>query len=92
MHIHTHTHTHTHTRTHKHTHTHTHTHTHKDTHHIKGPVDWHTHINIYLHSHYILTAAIFIILNEQFIDTKKLTSTLSFLFICYSFANIISVD
>ena len=37
---HTHTHTHTHARTHTHTHTHTHT---------QGPVDWHAHINIYLH-------------------------------------------
>ena len=24
-------------------------HTHKHTQHIQGPVDWHTHINIYLH-------------------------------------------
>ena len=29
--------------------THTHTHTHKDTQHTQGPVDWHAHINIYLH-------------------------------------------
>ena len=28
---------------------HTHTHTHKHTQHTLGPVDWHTHINIYLH-------------------------------------------
>ena len=37
---HTHTHTHTHTRTHARTHARTHT---------QGPVDWHAHINIYLH-------------------------------------------
>ena len=30
-------------------HTHTHIYTHKDTQHTQGPVDWHTHINIYLH-------------------------------------------
>ena len=26
-------------------------HTHKDTQHTQWPVDWHTHINIYLHHH-----------------------------------------
>ena len=30
-------------------HTQTHTYTHKDTQHTQGPVDLHTHINIYLH-------------------------------------------
>ena len=29
-------------------HTHTHPHTYKDTHHTQKPVDWHTHIKIYL--------------------------------------------
>ena len=41
------------TLSHTHTHTHTHTnaqmHTHKHTQHTHGPVDLHTHINIYLH-------------------------------------------
>ena len=28
---------------------HTHKHTHKDTQHTSGPVDWHTHVSLYLH-------------------------------------------
>ena len=62
----THTHTRMHARTHPPTptHTHTHTHTHTRRHTAHWQVDWHTHI---LHIHticYVLTAAIFITLNE----------------------------
>ena len=48
-------------------HTNTHTHTHKDTEHTQGPVDWHTHIYIYI-TYYVLTTAIFITLNNSLIS------------------------
>ena len=70
---------------------HTHTNT-QHTQHTQGPVDWHTHINIYLH--HLLCAhssCLYFVkwLNEWFTDIKNLTSTMSFLFKNYSLVKVI---
>ena len=63
----------------------THKHTHKKkTQHTQGPVDY-TPIYIYIYTnYYVLTAAVFITLNEKFTGTKNLLSTMSFVFKNYS--------
>ena len=63
-----------------HTHKYTHTHTHKHTQHTLAPLDWCTHMNIIYTTCYVLTAAIFITMNEYITDIKNLLSTMSFLF------------
>ena len=60
--------------------TNTYTHTHKDTLQTQGPVDWYT-ISIHVYTTcYMLTAAIFITMNEKFTDIKNLLFAMSFLF------------
>ena len=41
-----------------------HTQTHKHTQHTQGPVDWHTHINVYLHHLLCAHSSYFITLND----------------------------
>ena len=72
--------------------THQHTHTHRKTQrhatHSGARRLTLTHINIYT-TCYVLTAAIFITLNDQFTDIKNLLTTMYFLFKNYSLAQII---
>ena len=59
---------------------HTHKHTHKDTQHTSGPVDWRTHVNVYLHQ--VLCAhSSYLYCNEWIIHWyQKLTSHNTFSF------------
>ena len=66
-------------------------HAHKDTQHTLWPVDWHTHINIIYTTTYVLTAVIFITLNEYFTYTKNLLSTMPFLFKNYSLVKVCKI-
>ena len=57
--------------------------TQKHTQHTQGPLDWHTHINTYLH-HLLFVHSSYLYyikwLSEKFIDNKNLLSAMSFLF------------
>ena len=64
----------------KHTTTHS---KHTNTQHTQGPVDWHTHINTYLHNVlFAHSSCLYYIkwFNDYFTDIKNLLSTMSFLF------------
>ena len=64
--------------------------THKHTKHTQGPVDCHTHINIYLH-HSLCGLWSYLYCTEwfTFTDIKNLLSTTSFLFKNYSLVKVI---